>query len=125
MRAIWSCLKKIWIFLRAVPGKLIELLLMITGIPWLSGQSSKWFARRKRFMLAAICANLLFLVFMGLSIWGITAHWSDWQMLQFVSAFLSLAYMLLLFTDAVQKSYKGFKEPKVISDTSPNDGSSG
>lgn len=76
-------------------------------------------------MLAAICANLLFLVFMGLSIWGITAHWSDWQMLQFVSAFLSLAYMLLLFTDAVQKSYKCFKEPKVISDTSPNDGSSG
>jgi hypothetical protein len=123
LRAIWNCLKQIWAFLRKIPGKLIELLLAITGIPWLSVQSSKWFARRKKFMVAAMCANLLFMVFIGLSVWGITAHWSDWETLQTVSAFASLVYLLLQYTEAVYKSYKDFKAPQAVKDSLVNEGS--
>lgn len=85
---------------------------MITGIPWLSDRSSQWLAQRNKFVLAAVCANLLYLIFMGLSIWGITAHWNDWTTLQIVSAFLSLTYLVLQYGDALFKSHKGLKSPE-------------
>ncbi|MGY4818000.1 hypothetical protein ACVNP3_18885 [Pseudomonas chlororaphis subsp. piscium] len=115
-------MKKIVTFLRKIPGKLFELLLAITGIPWLSDRSSKWFARKRKFLLAALCTNLLYLVIMGLSIWGITAHWDDWERLQFVSAFLSLAYLLLQYSDAVHKSYKGYLAPEAAKDSPVDEG---
>ncbi|NHX01550.1 hypothetical protein [Pseudomonas koreensis] len=117
MRAIWNGVKKIFAFLKKIPGKIFELLLAATGIPWLSDWSSKWLARKRKFLLAALCANLLYLGIMGLSIWGITAHWDDWERLQFISAFLSLAYLLLQYFDAVHKSYKDLLAPESAKDS--------
>lgn len=110
-----------WAYLRRGPGKLIELLLMITGIPWLSDRSSKWFARREKFAPAAVCANLLYLIFMGLSVWGIAAHWNDWARLQIVAAFLSLTYLVMQYVDALLKSHKEFKSPALVKDETPTE----
>lgn len=125
MRAIWNDAKKIWAYLKKIPGKFLEILLTLTGIPWLSQRSSRWFARKQRFLLAAVSANLLYLVFMGLSVWTITAHWNDWEALQTVTAFLSLTFLAMQYLEALFKTYQAIKSPSSIDEVaqidSPND----
>lgn len=114
LKAIWNGAKKTWAYLRAIPSKFLETLLTLTGIPWLSERSSRWFVRKQKFLLAAVSANLLYLVFMGLSGWTITAHWNDLQTLQLVTAFLSLMLLATQYIESVFKSYKALKSPSSV-----------
>lgn len=111
--------------MRKIPGRLIELLLMATGLPWLSEKTSKWLSRKGQFSLAAIGANLLFVPLMGLPVWGLVVHWYEWETIQRVSACLSLVYLSLRYSEAICKSYRGFKYPEEVGGISEKDCATG
>ncbi|NWA47973.1 hypothetical protein HX780_06650 [Pseudomonas tolaasii] len=125
MRWTWSYLKTTWSFLRKIPGRLIELLLVATGLPWLSEKSSKWLARKGQFLFAAIGANLLSVALIGLPVWGLAAHWNEWGAIQRVSACLSIVYLALRSSESVYKSYKEFKHPEEVGDIPEKDCAAG